>query len=540
MEGVPSLLLVVVVTLVVVVPGASLVSVHNDVGGPMVLSPSRHASDRSLPLPDLHPSVNGEQRAIVATSDPNMVPNTGLEMTIVGWSPTPIAANSSFQVAGELIVGQYDAVFGVFQNSGTEPTPFFEIFQNGSATSVKLEYWKFYNILPGTSYTFALTGLGNGTWALTVNGSPFGGNASASQFDFGATTSTDLLGLSFSEVAITEGASPVPAKVMIPLAIGVFRANAWTLPSSAQLSLSPASPPGWGIDGRVQNPSLAPGELLTGIGANLTTNGSGLWSGGPIPVAVSLVLSVTTTEGISSVVVDVTLRSNLTNVSVGAIPVRVSDSLGSVFSPTPAATAPNGSVQVFMLVANVTASALDTVYASVALLGLPGSSNTTLHVTPAVQAFLSVQPDQVDVSFAHVVPIGILALTSAGTPEAFVSIIVTIEGPAMAVQADVVTGTTGQANITLEVEGQPGTVLLIATVAEGGAWGHASWTLGTYTRVNAVITYGLDLAILVVAIVATVVAVLVYLSRRGRRPMPQLPMQDPEPGPTEPINRTPP
>ncbi|MCI4362589.1 MAG: hypothetical protein L3J77_05310, partial [Thermoplasmata archaeon] len=277
------------------------------VAGPPALFHALPAAARGLAASPSSPSALGASaRMLVGTEDPASVPNDGIATNLTAFPNVPLPADSSFQTGAEEVIGGYEAVFGLFTNTAMAPTAFYTVFTNTSDQTARLEYWTALPIVEGAPYDFVLQRTNGTVWTLTVNGEPFGDNASTADFDYGALAATWLGGLTFSELAIYATTTTVPATYVATSAIGVhLPSGGWYLPRNATANYTGPVGASWGVEGRIQLASLAPGELDSGTSFAPIRNSSPLWNGGALPVVVSVSFDAPSVLGLGVVGVTV-------------------------------------------------------------------------------------------------------------------------------------------------------------------------------------------------------------------------------------------
>jgi len=499
-----------------------------------------------LPHALIDPRVgSGQGRMLIVTTDPATMPNDGLRANLTAFPPESFDPESSFQEGVSETIGGYDAVFGIFQNSVHPPLPFFSVFSNSTDATVHLAYWTNITLLSGQSYDFELTPSNGTVWTLTVNGARFGANASLSDFDFAATTSTWLGGLSYSEIALYPGATTTPPVASASLVLAVHHTSGWYLPQQGQAMFSGSSGGAWGVEGRAQHPTLAPGAVVTGTSVAAVPNGTVLWTGGPVPVGVALEVP-TGAVGSGATIA----RATITDTGGLPIPgaaVFFSDRLGGNFSPSSALTNSTGQVLVLFETPNVSANASDLVLATVTTFGFGGSSGRSVDLSPAEQLFVNLVAGSTDAT-----PGGTLVLTFRVTDPSGRS----VPGIYLAFSVDhgtvsptlASTDTDGRADATVSTPSAPVVVTLRVAVAANGAWGAAILHLGSgppppsFWAVFGGYLVGAAVAALVIAVVAIGLA----RRRRGRQVLPPMDLRRDPPvsaggAPPEPATtRTPP
>jgi hypothetical protein len=508
-----------------------------------------------LGVPELRPPgpsvTSAEDRLIVESRDPGIAPNQGLETNITGWSAIGLPSGTSFQTGAEEVIGRYEAVFGVFQNSQSPPTPFFSVFNNSTNANVHLLYWTQLPLSTGVSYLFALVRVTGNIWELTVNDQPFGGNRSTAEFDFGAASATWAGGVGFSEIAISDNQTPAPGELDVPLAVAVLQSGAWTLPSEGHLFVSAPGFPPWGLIGRNQLGTLAPGEIRSGTTIQREVNDTPLWTGGRIPVAVQLIPTQSTVVGTSSTIVSATVTELTAPFSpIPGVSVYFADGLGGAVLPSTSQTGPDGVASVLIESANVTVPSLDQVHATVSLFGYTGSASAQYNVTPPIHVLLSVSPTHVTVQPNDQFTVRIVSTDVGQHLVPGVGLFLSVSGPAFISPTEASTNGTGVLLARITVFAGNGPISLNATVVGGGAWGHINVSFGVSRPAPSFLqTVGPYLA---PAIVAALAALLLFLLRRRMKRRKQLPdlglrtllrelrRANRRSGSQPPINRTPP
>ncbi|MCI4336443.1 MAG: hypothetical protein L3K17_04510 [Thermoplasmata archaeon] len=479
---------------------------------PPPLSPS--AARLALWTPLAIPQAGGQGRLFVNTTDPGVVPNTGLRTNITAYFPLAFPSNSAFQAAVEEVIGNDTAVFGVFQNDLTYPVAFFSVFSNATDATLHLAYWSSLILSTGVSYDFALVA-GTGTvWTLTVNGELFDDNASEAAFDFGATHATWGGGLGFSEVSIYAGAPSTPSEVQVPLCMAVRSSTGWYLPHSAQTYSILNGGAQWGVEGRAQDPLLAPGELVTGASISNVTNGSSLWTGGPIPVSVTLSLSATVVPSTSRVEALMSVAGP-NGIPLPDVALDVQDSSDGYFSPAAVETNETGAGVSLFVAPNVTARGPDLVRATVTLFGFQGNSSASVVVLPAAQVLLSAGPNAVTLIEGSSMNVTILATDLNGSPESGLLVLFTVSGGNLQFVPYTTTGIGGTATVTLTFPASIESVLLIGEASTPGYWGHVSVRFTTVPPPPTV--WDTWSPYLFVGIIVGAAALGLFLMERGRR-----------------------
>jgi hypothetical protein len=466
------------------------------------------------------PAAGGQGRLLINTTDRAVVPNTGLRTNITDYFATALPENSAFQVAAAETIGGYVAVFGIFQNDQMFPSPFFSVFSNVTDSTVYLSYWSNLTLVGGQSYDFELARSAGTNWTLRMNGQPFGLNASRATFDFHAAQATWAGGLSFSEVAIYSAALTTPGRLEVPLALAVLRPSGWYLPEEARGYLVTAQA-GWGAEGRLQNASLAPGELLTGVSVPAVVNGTDLWTGGPIAVSVGLGLSQTVTRG--TTVIEATASVFVaTGEPLGGVAVAFSDQANATFAPPSGRTDAQGIVTAFVGTPNVSSNQSDLVGVTVTLFGYFGEAAVGLTITPPTQLFLTATPLLPEVSTGRTLLLSVHAVDATGVPGSGVLLLASVQAGTASVTPFVTTDAEGQAALLFTAPGAPAVVPVAILVVAPGYWGHLA--LNVTVRAPPPSLLGTIAPYVVGAAVALAAVGLVLLVRARRRRRPPLPI----------------
>ncbi|HZY91640.1 MAG TPA: Ig-like domain-containing protein [Thermoplasmata archaeon] len=497
------------------------------------------------PIAALAPaSTGGQGRLIVNSSDPAVVPNTGLRTNITNYFALPFPANSAFQVSAEETIGNYVAVFGIFQNDQFYPVPFFSVFSNVSDATVHLAYWSNLTLVGGQSYDFELT-LESGTvWALRMNGVLFGLNASLATFDFQTNASTWAEGLSFSEVALYANTLTTPGILDIPLAFAVQRPGGWYLPEAAK-SYMVTTQEGWGAVGRIQNGSLAPGELVSGLAITPLPNGTSLWTGGPVPVSVRLGLAAPSIRGTTIVEATASVYTS-GGFPLSGVALDFGDGANSTFSPPYGATDATGFLSTFLGAPNVSASRNDQVTATVTLFGYVGAAAAGLTIIPPTQLFLNLSPGVLEAAAGSSLTVTVTAVDGSGAPGAGVLLLASVLAGHASVTPYTTTDAAGRATLVFTAPTNAEVVPLTVFVGAPGYWGHRNVNVTvralppTLFAILEPYVVGAGLALLAVGIA--------WAIRSRRRKLPPLPIpklglpvdEGALPGEDESVSRTPP
>jgi hypothetical protein len=493
--------------------------------------------------------TGGQGRMILVTSDPATVPNEGLRTNITAFLPAQFGPDSSFQVAATEAIGTYDAVFGLFENTQFPPVPFFSVFSNTTDATIHLAYWTNETALSNVAYDFALRPLNGTVWQLTVNGALFGGNRTDATFDFGATSATWSGGISFSEIALYPSTTTAPPSFLVSLAFAVFEGLSWYLPESATVTFGGTPGSAWGVEGRIQHPTLAPGEIVSGTSIPTILNGSLLWTGGPLPVEV-VVTVPSTSIGLTTIAAQVEI-SDPSGAPLPDVSLAWNDALGGNFTPSAGLTNLTGGQISGFSTPNVTASASDLVRAMVTTFGYVGTAGVAVLVAPATQILLRPLAGSLTVAPGGKLAIEFSAMDTNGHPEvgltvAFVSNTGSITMPygVTDAQATAVTQFVAPSITT--------TSIVTASVAGPGAWGKGAAVVAVHPPPASLWDrYGTDVeAGAAIALVALLIVLVVRRRRRRRQSLPSMPIRQyyhelkpASPGPAEPpadVSRTPP
>ncbi|MCI4339951.1 MAG: hypothetical protein L3J73_01595, partial [Thermoplasmata archaeon] len=481
----------------------------------------------ALPLPE----VGAQGRLIVGTSDIFAVPNDGLRVNLTPFSEPPLGTDASFQAGVEETIGGFDAVFGLFENTATAPIPFFTVFSNTTDQTVHLAYWPNATTLPESTYDFELTRTNGTVWELQVNHAIFGGNATAGQFDFGATSSTWLGGLGFSEIALYPTTSSAPSMFSVPLAMAVHQASGWYLPVEAHATFTNSGGPAWGIEGRLQHPSLPPGSLVSGTSVASVPNGTVLWTGGPIGVSVAVAVP-SDAPGFSNIAGSVSVTTS-TGAPIPGATVFLSDQLGGSFTPSSIVTGGAGGGSFAFGTPNVTQSGTDNVRALVTTFGFTGVAETTVALTPARQVFVRALATGPAVAPGTALDLSFVAQDAGGLAVAGIGLSFGTSAGRL-LQNYGVTASDGTVTTTLIAPNASGALTVRAIVSGGGIWGGTSVNVTVRSPAPSLLSpLVVALSGIAVAVLAALAAVMVFRRRRARRP-PVPPLRLPRPPPKGP------
>ncbi len=494
-------------------------------------------------------SVGAQGQLLVNTTDPAGAPNDGLEMNVSAFAGAPFAADSSFQAAATEVIGTHDAVFGFFENTAMAPTPFFAVYSNSTDASEHLAYWPGLLLQPGEGYLFALTAVNGSTqWSLTVNGELFGDNTSAADFDFGANRSTWAGGISFSETALYPSAPTAPMVLTVPLAFAVHRPAGWYLPDEGRAYFHGSGGSPWGVEGRLQHPTLAPGEIVTGTSIPLAVNGTTLWTGGPVPVRATIALTATAAVGLSNLAVTAGV-TDTNGVPLPGVALTFRDLLNGSFTPTTALTNTSGSVLVAFSTPNVTANATDLVTALVTTFGYLASAEASIAISPALEVTIDA-PGVVPLSPSGAASVTFTTRSPDGSLLPGVPLAFSLRAAGSLSPAQGITDASGSITVFLALPSTATGATVEVRVIGSGLWGQATVTLtfGAPAPPSFLSRYGdAFLAAALVAVAAGVILVGIRRWRRGRQALPVMPVRrywkeirPPRGPPPPPVSRTPP
>ncbi|MCI4329516.1 MAG: hypothetical protein L3J80_01435 [Thermoplasmata archaeon] len=533
---------------------------------PAATTPSSIPLHGPAAVPSAPDAGGASGRILVGTSDGAAVPNDGIQSNLTAFPTVTFPADSSFQTGAEEVIGGYEAVFGLFTNTAMAPTAFYTIFTNTSDQTVRLVYWVSLPILAGAPYDFVLQRASGTVWTLSVNGQTFGDNASAASFDFGASSSTWLGGIGFSELAIYSASSTVPSSYLATAALAVHRlGSGWYVPQNGTANYTGPTGAAWGAEGRIQLGGLAPDEVESGTSLAPLRNATGLWSTGALPVTVSLSFTGPSVLGLSVVGVDVNVTT-LGGAPLGGVPVFLGDTLGGSASPPTVFTSQDGTSASLLTAPNVSAPSTDVVQATVTILGYSGSASGSVAVTPAEEVVIDATRTSVTLAPGASTTLTFQTLDVAGhpyplvaltlTPEFAVGAVGTYGGAGVVVQPDAgITDPNASFSATLLAPPQAGAYAVLASVVSLGAWGHATvsvtvrppppsfWAQYGPSRIVPAI------GVLAFVVVVAVVALWVRRRRGKHQPLPEMDLrkmrQDTEAGRTPvgtgpPVSRTPP
>lgn len=463
------------------------------------------------------PNLGGEVELRADARDPAAFPNQGAETNLTAFTPVSLPPGAKFQVSVVEIIGAYQAVFGIFQNSTSIPVAFYELFNNTSEALVRYVYWPFLILQSGTSYLFGLVYQTAGKWEFFVDHRPFDDNATIATVDLGTSEATWSSGLSWAVSMITPEAI-VPPSVNAPLAFATYQAGRWYLPHLAIATNvgTPGSP--WGIEGAQQHPTLAPGEVATGAAIAPLATGSPLWNGPPQPIAISVNVtpSVVPANGFAQVAVT---TSRPGGPALPGVFVQLTDSAGSSFEPATVQTGPTGTGSTVLHASNASATQAETLVAVSTLFGFTGNGSTPVTIT-AVQRVFFDAPNEVTVSPSHTIGIAFRAVAANGSALASLPIAFGVNASASVLPEGALTDGNGSIVATVHAPGAPAQLYLTANVVGAGFWGATHVVVMVKSPPTP--WYDLVLPYLGYGVLALAAAALVYLLlvRIRRRPTP--------------------
>ncbi|MCI4349034.1 MAG: hypothetical protein L3J93_02290 [Thermoplasmata archaeon] len=491
-------------------------------GGPSV-DPPRDGLATSHPAAFSPPGVmpSTDNALFVTTTDPAIVPNTGVETNITGFAARGLPQDSSFQVGVVEPIGAYDAVFGIFENTSFGPLGFFEVYTVPGNQLVHLSYSSSVLIVPGAGYEFRLATLGGTRWNLTVNGAPFASRASGSSFDFGVASATSTVGLSFSEVALGDSLAVVPPVVTATVALAFATASGWYLPMNGASSFRGNPSPLWGVQGRNQSGKLAPGEIRSGTTVPVAANGTGLWSGPPVPIQIHAALSVARAVATTVILANASVLDGSGRPLAG-VPLVVSDALGGA-EVSGVTTDASGNAQLGFLTPNVSKAADDLVRISSGILGYVGSAGTVLSLVPAVRLVITATPSSPTVAVGASIGLTLRATDAGGVPSPFPPFEFATGVGGWVSLSFGVGGVDGTLPLSFEAGTVPGLVNVTIDVIEPGVWGHL---VVTVHMVRAPLPWyaPFEPELLGGSAIALLAALVVLLRRKGKFPGPLPPL----------------
>jgi hypothetical protein len=496
----------------------------------------------------LRPGALGGEVILRATNnDSGAAPNLGAETNITDFEPVPMPAHAAFQANGEMVVGACQAVFGIFENWTLDPTAFFEIFNNTTDASVRLLLWPGYVLTPGTGYGFSFVWVGGTSWRAEVDGVPFADSTNDSTVDCGVAQSRWAGALTFSEVAQFPTTGFAPPNVTAGLAFATLVGGAWRLSTGAFFSGFGVLPGPWGMEGRLQHPTLAPDEVVTGPAVPVLANGTSLWTGGAVPVALTISVSNGSVPASSADTVVAQLNTT-TGVPLAGVPLGFSDTAGGTFGPSVTSTGPTGRASTGWLSPNGSRAVTARLTATVRLPGYLANASVSVQVGASVELTVSA-PASVTLAPSGSVEIVFRTTNRTGAPVA--GALVEFSASSAVGSVTPVSATSdaaGNASTTFLAARTVGSATLTARVQGPGEWGVAS------VRVDVVAPPASLLQrvepflpdILAAAAIGAIAVGLFVYARRPRRPVPVLATIKPssflaraEPGETSPPSEVP-
>lgn len=478
--------------------------------------------------PTAVPATGGGQgRLLVTSADPSIVPNDGVRVNVSAFASQQFPPNSAFQVGAEETIGGFEAVFGIFENTGTLPTAFFSVFTNRTDVNVRLTYWVDLGLVAGDAYDFELLRSAGTNWSLTVNGQPFGGSAANATYDFNATAATWATGIGFSEVALYGATPTVPALLTVPLALAVHRVGTgWYLPVGGTTSYAGGGGPQWGVLGRLQHPTLAPGEIETGSQVANQTNGTALWNSGPVGVTVSVAFPAEPIVATVPSLVDITVTQS-TGAPIPGVSVYLRDAENGSFPLPSVITNASGGAIGLLDTPNVTRAGPDLVTANVTLFGYRGVGTAELALTPSVQVRIAVDPASPVVPPGGRLSITLTTTNRSGAAAPDVLLTFTIAAGATITPVYGTTDSGGRLTVALTAPPNVGDLRLTIVVQDVGEWGTAVVTVHVADVVDGFVLPPLSELVGIGSLAALgVIALVVFVRvRRGRRRLPEMPLR---------------
>ncbi|HEV2448865.1 MAG TPA: hypothetical protein VGU43_00435 [Thermoplasmata archaeon] len=520
------LALLVAALLLLLLPSVPPLGSGHGFGGTTHGPPGAAGSARLRPVTvseGLRPELRGgTAEQIVYPNDSALAPATGVETNITQFTPISMPPLSSFQVSLAVVLGTVEVVFGIFQNTGHAPTAFRAEFSNRTDNYTSLAYWTNFTLQVDSSYGFALMHGGGTNWTLSIDGQPFGGSAANATTDCGVSAITWDRGVSFS-VNVAYGPSTyVPATVGVPLAFATFRAGSWYLPQLGQATEIGSAGSPWGIQGRAQHATLAPGELASGPLIAPVANNTTLWTGGPVPIDVALQLSAATAPAFAAVGVTAVVTDG-PGAPLPSVPLGFFDSNASTFFPAETLTNASGGAISAFTAPNASAASTDTVHVVVEILGYQGSAVGTVQITPAVELLLSPGSVPSRINPGATASVTFFVRTMGGAPVAGVAVLFTLSGPGAVEPVAAASDSGGAIPVSVVSDGQRAPLEVLAKVAQPGYWGHGSARLDVATAPptlnDRLQPYFLPVG---VAIVVAAILVVWWWRRRPRGELPPL------------------
>ncbi|MCI4345383.1 MAG: Ig-like domain-containing protein [Thermoplasmata archaeon] len=438
-------------------------------GAPVGVASSHVPAGSGAPL---RPSLTGGTgELLVAPADPGLAPATGVEMDSGGFVPLSLPPDASFQLSLAVVLGAKEAVFGIFENTASAPLPFLAVFSNRTDQYLSLAYWRNLTLVDGSYFDFQLLHASGTNWTLEVNGAPFGGTLANATVDLGVTNLSWDRGVSFSETVAFASTNYVPPSVQVPVAFATLRPGGWYLPRPALANESGGIGGPWGIEGRAQHPTLAPGEIVSGPKVAPVASGTVVWSGGPVPVRVGVNLAPTNPLAFGTVSVTASVTDE-NGTPLPSVPLSVSDSNGSAFFPAELTTDQNGSALTAFNAPNVSTPGPDPVRVAVALLGFLGEGVGAIAAAPPTELSVTGQAVPGRLSPGASAGFSFVLLDPSGHPAAGVAVLLSLSGPGTVSPSAAASGNTGEVALTVTSDGQLAELLVIATVKAPGYWGH--------------------------------------------------------------------
>jgi hypothetical protein len=464
----------------------------------------------------------GVYRIDVTTNDSAADSNDGLRMNVSGFLSGSVPANSSLQVSVEETIGSFQAVFGLFENSQLPMTPFYAVYPVGSITPQLLLYWRTILFGPGGVYDFALTHTAGTRWTLALNGLPFVGNSTAASFDFGVGNVTGGASLRFAELAFQPQSSYLPASMLVPLALGVRKNSSWYVPDLGLVTTC-GVPSAWGVEGRVQQADLAPGELRSGTQVPGISNGTPAWTEGAVPVRLTIAIAPTTLRATSSADV----RVGVTTMRGAPIPgvfLAGHDALGGKLVPAIGETNASGGAEFIFVAPNVTANSSDLVTSLVTLLGYTGFVGQAIALVPAIQFLITADSTTVSVTPGSSTTLSFEVTDLAGHAASGIVVVFSVQVGANLAPGSSVSDASGRVATRLDAPAYATTFLVRAEVGEGGAWGSTTVTVHVSSPTPSIVPLAVAIGGIGVVIAAAFFFGLRSLRRRqkGRLPVPEL------------------
>ncbi|MCI4334706.1 MAG: hypothetical protein L3K04_03650 [Thermoplasmata archaeon] len=424
------------------------------------------------PGQELRPRLGGgSAELLVYANDTAIAPATGVEANLTAFTPAALPPASSFQVSVAAVLGGVEVVFGIFQNTGNAPTAFLASFSNRTDQYLSLSYWRNLTLVDGTPYGFNLEH-GSGTnWTLTIGGALFDGSRSNATIDCGVSSLQWVHGLSFSETVAFGGNRFVPPAVVASLAFATEQGSGWYLPRLGVANQSGFGSGPWGIQGRVQHPTLAPGELVSGPSIAPVANGTPLWRSGPVPVDLRLQVSPTGPLAFGTVSVNASL-TDPNGTPLPSVPLQFSDSNGSMFFPAGEQTDANGTALAAFPAPNASAPATDTVSAVVELLGFLGNAQSSITTSPAQELLVSPVNAPGRIVPGATVQLTFEVRTVDSHPASGVAVLFTLSGPGAVDPTAAATASDGTVAFTISSYGELAVLQVTVRVQQPGFWGH--------------------------------------------------------------------